>query len=170
MVGEAVPFRIVVVDPPRGVHFRLQSGKSPGELLPPERSPSSTLTFAFELRLGEPLSDGRLRFLGPLAQGTPEQRFVYVTSGTLAGQLASCWTRRAKVHLSSITAAMVRQVLSGDDLVLQAEFAGTAKDGGPACASVPLLGGSWQVIPARLPRYSLRTSGGKRTGPAGRGR
>ena len=166
MVGEAVPFRIVVVDPPRGVHFRLQSGKSPGELVPPARSTSSVLTFEFELRLGEPLSDGRLRFLGRLTQGTPEERFVYVNSGTLAGQPASCWTRRAKVHLSSITAAMVKQVLSGEELVLQAQFAGTAKDGGPACASVPLLGGAWQVIPARPPRHSIRTSGRKRTGSA----
>ena len=166
MVGEAVPFRIVVVAPPRGVHFRLQIGKSPGELLPPARSTSAALTFEFELRLGEPLSDGRPRFLGPLTQGTPEQRFGYVNSGTLAGQPASCWTRRVKVHLSSVTAAMVKQVLSGVGLALQAQFGGTATDGGPACASVPLLGGTWQVIPALPPRHSTRTSGPKRTASA----
>ena len=163
MVGEAVPFRILVVEPPRGVHFRLQIGKSPGKLLPPARSTASALTFEFNLRLGEPLSDGRPRFLGPLTQGTPEKRFVYVNSGTLAGQPASCWTRRAKVHLSSITAAMVRQVLSGERLTLQAQFGGTARDGGPACASVSLLGGAWQVIPAPGPRRSTRTSGRKRS-------
>ena len=156
MAGEAVPFRVVVVDPPGGVHFRLQSGKTPGELLPPARSTSSDLTFDFELRLGEPLSDGRPRFLGPLAQGPPERRFVYVNSGTSAGQSASCWTRRAKVHLSSITAAMVRKVLSGEGLVLESRFAGTAKDGGPACASVPLLGGAWQVLPPRPSRPGAR--------------
>ena len=157
MVGEALPFRIVVVDPPRGVHFRLQSGKSPGELLPPARSTSSALTFEFELRLGEPLSDGRPRFLGRLTQGPPEERFVYVNSGTSAGQPASCWTRRAKVHLSPITAAMVKEVLSGEELFLEARFAGTAKDGGPACASVPLLGGAWQVIQPRPPRPGAKT-------------
>jgi hypothetical protein len=160
VVGEAVPFRIVVVDPPRGVHFRLQSGKSPGELLPPARSTSSSLTFEFELHLGEPLSDGRPRFLGRLTQGTPEERFVYVNSGTVAGQPASCWTRRAKVHLSSITAATVQRVLSSDELVLQAQFAGTAKDGGPACASVPLLEGAWHVVPSRIRSgLSLRSLG-----------
>jgi hypothetical protein len=149
VVGETVSFRIVVVEPPRGVHFRLQIGKSPGKLLSPARSTSSALTFEFDLRLGEPLSGGRPRFLGPPAQGTPEKRFVYVNSGSLAAQTASSWTRRAKVHLSSITAAMVEQVLSGEGLALQAQFEGTAKDGGPACASVPLLKGAWQVIHAR---------------------
>jgi hypothetical protein len=164
VVGETVPLRIVVVDPPPGVHFRLQMGKSPGKLLPPARSTSSALTFEFELRLGEPLSDRRPRFLGPLTQGTPEERFVYVNTGTLAGQAASCWTRRAKVHLSSITAAMVKQVLSGEGLALQGQFRGTATDGGPACASVPLLGGAWQVIPALPPRHGTQTSSPKRTG------
>lgn len=163
MAGEVIPFRIVVVDPPRDVHFRLQSGKSPGELLPPARSTSSALTFTFELRLGEPLSDGRPRFLGGLAQGPPEERFVYVNSGTLAGQTASCWTRRAKVHLSSITAAMVKKVLSGEELVLQARFAGASKDGGPACASVPLLGGAWQIYPPRPPGHGITTSPRKQT-------
>ena len=86
MVGESVPFRIDVVEPPRDVHFRLQSGKSPGDLLPPARSTRSALVFEFTLSLGEPLPDGRPRFLGPLAQGTPEKRFVYVNSGTLAGR------------------------------------------------------------------------------------
>ena len=164
MVGEAVPFRILVIEPPRGVHFRLQIGKSPGKLLSPARSTPSALTFEFNLRLGEPLSHGRPRFLGPLTQGTPEERFVYVNSGTLAGQPASCWTRRAKVHLSSIKAAMVKQVLAGERLVLQAQFEGTARDGGPACASVSLIGGFWQVIPALAPRRSTRTSGRKRSG------
>lgn len=157
MAGEVVPFRIVVVDPPPGVHFRLQSGKTPGELLPPAGSTSSALTFDFELQLGEPLSDGRPRFLGPLAQGPPQERFVYVNSGTCAGQSASCWTRRAKVHLSSITAAMVKKVLSSAGLVLEGRFAGTAKDGGPACASVPLLGKAWQVVPARPPMHTRRS-------------
>jgi hypothetical protein len=35
---------------------------------------------------------------GPAAQGPPA-RFVYVHSGTRAGQVGSCWDRRAKVPL-----------------------------------------------------------------------
>ena len=150
MAGEHIPFRIVLVEPPAGVVFRLQSGKSPGELLPPRTSGPSRTVFEFTLRLGEPLPGGRPRFLGPLAQGPPDGRFVYVNSGTCAGQADSPWTRRAKVHLSSITAALIRRVLSGDAPRLEARIAGRAGDGGPACASVPLLEG-WNAASADGP-------------------
>ena len=140
----AVPFRIVVVEPPAGVLFRLQSGKTPGDLIAPVVSQDAALVFEFALGLGPPLPDGRPRFLGAPAQGTPTERFVYVNSGTLAGQSNSPWTRRAKVHLSSITASVVREVTSKRGACLETRFEGTAKDGGPSCASVPLLGG-WRV-------------------------
>jgi hypothetical protein len=127
--------RIVVVAPPPNVTFCIGSkrGGFPGQV----RSTGHDLMFEVVARVKE----GRL--LGDEIQGPPTARFVYVASGTLAGDAASCWTRRAKVPLSGITPAMMAK---GGTLV--AKIAGVAKDGGPACASVPLLGGKWVAASA----------------------
>jgi hypothetical protein len=45
--------------------------------------------------------------------------------------------------LATITQKLVEQAKKG--AMLEARIAGTAKDGGPACATVPLLGGGWRV-------------------------
>ena len=87
------------------------------------------------------------RFFGAVAQGPPEGRFVYVCSGTLAGQAESCWTRRAKVPLDGITWRLIERVLSDGRLRLEARFQGRAGDGGPNCATVKLLEGGWRAVP-----------------------
>jgi hypothetical protein len=88
---------------------------------------------------------GVARLLGKLAHGSPSERFLYVCSGTCAGQVHSCWTRRAKIGLSGISSALLQALQAAPSLRLEARFAGRAKDGGPACATVPLLGG-WRVV------------------------
>lgn len=136
-------FRITVVDPPEGVTLRLQEGKH--GLLPPAHSSQHNLSFDFQLRVvGDPGS-GEPNFRGAFAQGSPATRFVYVNSGTCAGQFDSCWTRRAKVPLATATWELVEQVGATPDVLLEARIAGKAKDGGPACATVPLLDGGWRV-------------------------
>ena len=100
-----VAFRIVVLDPPRGVVFRLQRGRS--ELMPPTKESANALTFDFTLRV-EAGADGQLRFLGPFTQGPPAKRFVYVNSGKQAGQAESCWDRRAKVSLGGVDASLIK--------------------------------------------------------------
>lgn len=79
-----------------------------------------------------------VRFTGEFAQGPAAARFVYVRSGTLAGQPDAAWTRRAKVPLWGISAELVQATLESGR-ALEARVAGTAKDGGPFFASVPLL-------------------------------
>ena len=54
--------------------------------------------------------------------------------------------RRIKVHLRDVTSAQIGRVATADG-VLEARVHAVAKDGGPACASVPLLGGGWTVKP-----------------------
>jgi hypothetical protein len=138
-------FRITVVDPPEGVTFRLQESKH--GLLPPAHSSQNSLSFDFQLRVvGEPGS-GLPNFRGAFAQGPPATRFVYVNSGTCAGQGDSCWTRRAKVPLATATWELIEQVAASPDALLEARIAGRAKDGGPACATVPVLDGGWHVSP-----------------------
>lgn len=134
--GETVALRVVVVGPPPGVVFSVQ-GKI-GEHFGTVRSKHEDLVFDVVVRAvaGDPP-----RFLGPVAQGPPAQRFLYVCSGTCAGDATSPWTRRAKIPFATITSELVRRALRGGRLV--ARIAGRAKDGGPACATVPLLDGRW---------------------------
>jgi hypothetical protein len=132
-----LPLRIVVVDPPPGVTFALQRGKN--ELVPPTRSTPKQLIFELAVRVRD---EDEPNFLGPFAQGPRGARFVYITSGTYAGQTNTPWSRRAKVHLSGITWPLIRRAKGKP---LEARFAGTARDGGPSCATVPLLGGGWQI-------------------------
>lgn len=136
-------FRIIVLDPPRGVVFRLQRGRS--ELVPPSKESASALTFDFTLRV-EPGADGQLRLLGPFAQGPPAKRFIYVNSGKQAGQAESCWDRRAKVQLGTVDASLIKQA-AAPGTVIEAQIAGTGRDGGPACATVPLVS-AWRVVPS----------------------
>ena len=73
-------------------------------------------------------------------------RFVYLNSGTLAGEAHSVFTRRAKVSLMTITREQVLQTLQLPGRVLEVRINGTGKDGTPACATVPLLGDGWRVV------------------------
>jgi Family of unknown function (DUF5990) len=132
--GDELRLRIVVVRPPAGVQFQLQRGTR--DLEPAARSSRETIAFEFAVRVGR-RPDGTPNFLGPYAQGPPSARFVYVNSGTLAGQADSCWTRRAKVPLGGITWEMIERA-KGTTGIVEAQIDGTARDGGPACATVPL--------------------------------
>jgi hypothetical protein len=137
-----LPLRITFLQPPRDVVFCLQSGKT--EIVSPVRSAGGDLSFDFNVRVGQ-RPDGQPNFLGPFAQGPPAGRFVYVNSGTCAGQAESAWTRRAKIHLSSISWPLIEEALAAPDGILEARIAGTSRDGGPACATVPLLDGGWKT-------------------------
>ncbi len=140
-----LPLRITVLNPPPSATFRLQRGKGQDDLVPPTRTTDDRFEFDFTVRLSSDLKDGKPNFRGPLAQGSPADRFVYVNSGTLAGQAGSCWTRRAKVPLTSISGELIETL--GEGAVLEARIVGTAKDGGPCCATVPLLDGGWKIVP-----------------------
>lgn len=138
-----IPVRITVVHPPEGVTFRLQQRRT--DLIAPARVTDESLSFDFALRVAGDRTTERPNFRGACAQGPPAGRFVYINSGTLAGQAGSCWTRRAKVQLSGISWELIEQVLSSPGAALEARIAGTGRDGGPACATVPLLGGGWRA-------------------------
>jgi hypothetical protein len=52
------------------------------------------------------------------------------------------------VALSAITEDQIRTALADRALVLEARIAGRARDGGPMCGSVPILGDRWALRPA----------------------
>jgi hypothetical protein len=137
-----VPLRITVVNPVPGVGHMLQRGTS--ELVPASARSAKAISFDFTLRLG-PAPGAALRWLGPSAEGPASGRFVYVCIGKRTGQPESPWDRRAKIQLGAITRAQVDAVLAKPGLVLEARYDGVAKDGGPACATVPLVDGAWRV-------------------------
>ena len=139
MSSDCLRLRITVVNPPPGVMFRMQEGRS--GLVAPVRSWPGGQVFEFTVRVGRQRG-GAPNFLGPFTQGPPVSRFVYVNSGTCAGQTDSCWSRRAKVPLTSIERTIIERALA-DDRWIETEFEGTGPDGGPTCATVRLVGGWW---------------------------
>ena len=147
--------RITLVHAPRDVVFCLQRGQ--GEIVSPVRATGGDLSFELSVRVRDGRADGLPNFLGPFTQGPPAGRFVYVNSGTSAGQAGSCWRRRAKVPLSGITWLLIEEALAAPDAVLEARIAGTSKDGGPACGTVPLLEGGWHIAKARIEKAARTT-------------
>ena len=138
-----VPLRITVLNPPPGVRFRLQSGRA--DLVAPTHETASAISFDFTVRLAERDGDHPPRFLGPFTQGPPTARFVYVNSGKQAGQTDTYWDRRAKIPLGAITWALLERTLAKKGAVLEVQIQGTGRDGGPACATVPLAR-EWRVV------------------------
>jgi hypothetical protein len=135
-----IPARIVIVAPPKGVVFALQRGKN--ELASSVTSAAADLALSFTIQVDRD-KNGALRCSGEFVQGPAGGKFVYLNSGTLAGQAESPWTRRAKIALRHLSWALIERVSSTANTVLQARVTGTAKDGGPACATVALLDGNW---------------------------
>ena len=134
---QGVKFRIIVTDPLTGVSMQVQRGKN--ELLPATKNGSS-LVFEFEISVD--LSSGLPNFLGKYAQGQKDARFVYVNSGTYAGQHPTHWGRRAKLSLMPITNEQIREALNGSRM--ETTMPGVGRDGGPTCASVK--GIEWKVV------------------------
>ena len=128
-------FRLIVEDPVGDVTYAVQRGRT--GLLMPIRAAKAELTFEFPLALAD-IDAVPPRLTGEFAQGPASKRFVYVNTGTAAGQKNSPWTRRAKVPLHGIKRAVL-VAAQKDDLVVEARIRGIGKDGGPACATVPLI-------------------------------
>src|SRR5262249_45224436 len=128
-----------------GMWFSLQP--APGVFEQRRLSADGDLAFDFELRMGDTTSakGATLRLLGTHVKGPPDKRFVYIGVGKHAGDENSCWDRRIKVPLEGVTRDVVQAAREGQ--VLEARVAGTGRDGGPACATVPLLAPGWRWRP-----------------------
>ena len=133
--------RIVVTEPLSGVWFALQRGKS-GLVAPASRAPE----LIFDFSVLDDLSSDPPKLTGEFTQGPPAARFIYINSGTYAGQPGTTWSRRAKVPITGIKTQLASQAIVKNGF-LQAVVRGIAKDGGPFCASVPLLT-DWVIVSA----------------------
>jgi len=124
--------RIVLEKPPAGVDYALQKGsgaKYQTEQL--QRGDGNDLRFEFAL-------SETLR--GPYVQGPTGGKFVYIDIGQAAGQLGTPWSRRLKVPLASITPELI-----AIGAILETRVIGTARDGGPACATPKPFAG-WRAV------------------------
>ncbi|MFM9863248.1 MAG: DUF5990 family protein [Micropepsaceae bacterium] len=138
-MDEEIRLRVIVRNPPPGVAFAMQSGRD--ALIAAATATKTKLTFEAAVKV-RAAADGSLRLSGPVVQGSGTERFVYINSGKRAGQHDTLWDRRAKVYLTTVNA---KQLRAAKGAALETEIDGVAKDGGPCCATVPLLGG-WRVV------------------------
>lgn len=150
----SVHLRIRCLNPLNPRQYRAQFGlqvKRPGDWVLHEGTTGADGALVFECDCevkkvpGETAPD----FAGQFVQGPRGERFLYISwkpDGWSAGGPEpgpGVWLRRIKLHLSGITWTKVREATKTGGL-LETSIDGRARDGGPACASVPLIGG-WIV-------------------------
>lgn len=128
--------RIILADPPAGVVFSKQDAKG----APVDATTAADGDLAFDIPITLTQTPEGLRPGGGFVRADGRGRFVYIASGRQAGDLASIWSRRIKVYLHDLPSPRIQ---AGD--VLGATIAGRSGDGGPACATVPLLEG-WKRL------------------------
>jgi hypothetical protein len=127
------------------VDFGIQEGKGNDyKTIAVQRSKVGSLSLECTIQVKGNRNDGPPNFGGPISQGPPTGRFIYVDIGKLAGQIDSGWQRRIKIPLEGITWEMIDSVLDKPKRWLQATIPGTGKDGGPSCATVKPIDG-WKV-------------------------
>ena len=127
-----IAMRIIINQPVPGILHSLQS-KDGNPLDPQRSSDSEPLAFDFVVRVGP-----GPRFFGDQVRPEgPVRRFIYVRVGQAAGDHASPWSRRMKIDIHDIDPALLAGAAGGGIIVTT--ICGTAKDGSPACATVPAL-------------------------------
>jgi hypothetical protein len=140
--------RIHVIEPLPDLAYCLQYGKAASaKKLEYQLSSSGDLTFELEVNAKQGKVKGSTNFTGPYTQGPPTARFFYLSLGQITDDGEPTWSGRVKVPLANVPWQQVERVLSNPELLLEASFQGTKENGSIAAATVPLLGGGWDVSP-----------------------
>ena len=128
-MASTLTLRLTIGDPVPGVRYSLQKDDLPFE---PITAADSPISFDVPVTLH---ADGRMT--GPFVrrEGTT-RRFVYIRIGTIAGDHASPWSRRAKIDIHDIP-----QPLRIANALLEVHLPGRGKDGSPTCATVRPVAG-----------------------------
>lgn len=88
----------------------------------------------WETRVEVRKAAGRPAFRGPAVNGTPRQRFLYLTWVGREKGAAPAMFRRAKLRLDAIPEGALADALRSGELVARLEL--TASDGSPVCGSL----------------------------------
>ncbi len=141
--------RIVLEKPPGDVDFGLQLGKGKDyQTIEKRRSNGKDLSFDCKVRVRNNRKDGLPNFLGPITQGPPTDRFIYVDVGQYAGQSDCRWSRRIKVPLDGITWELMEKAAADQHSLLETRLKGTGKDGGPICGTVRPM--RWSIVSEKI--------------------
>ena len=127
----------IVYDP---VHLGIQRGQEVIEAVPANQK---RVVFEPSFRVA-PLADGKTNFLGPFAEGTPQERFFYLSWVVKGANGQLTMFRRAKIHLSHLMWSQVEEAHhSGKPLSITLSM--TDKRGGPRCGSIRCDGVRWHI-------------------------
>jgi hypothetical protein len=131
-----ISMRLVVETPVANVVHSLQDKRS--QPVQPKRSVNGeSLALDFPIRIGP-----GPKFYGEQVRSEgPVRRFVYIAVGIQAGDHLSPWSRRMKIDIHDIPAALLEGALAGRRLT--GTVNGTGKDGTPACATLAVE--SWRL-------------------------
>jgi Family of unknown function (DUF5990) len=135
--------RFTVLKPPPEMRWALQLGRQEG--LAPRAHSAGKVVFDVQVKVVRAPGSKAFRLRGPAVQDRPGGRFVYLSTGSYAGDATRRDGRRAKVSLEDLTASRIAAATTRG-AVLEAQIAGTGRDGGAACASVKLLGAGWTPV------------------------
>jgi hypothetical protein len=153
---QRIRLRVICVKPPPQkkyeAEFGLQDNSTTAEWVihAGKALANGDIHFECECRVRPHHRTGSPTFLGPFVHGGAAQRFLYLSwrpVGWRPGEPdppCPAWLRRIKVHLSAITWEQIELSVRTAG-VLEVVVPGTGRDGGPSCASVPLIGGGWAV-------------------------
>ena len=122
------------------VYLGIQRGADVIEAVPGD---TKKVVFKPVFRIGKQ-ADGSPNFLGPFAQGTPRQRFFYLSWGVMNEDRRFEMFRRAKIHLSHIRWEHIRNAMS-KKIPLRVTLKLTGKQGDPLCASVKSPNIEWKL-------------------------
>jgi hypothetical protein len=133
--------RIDGVPEPYGpVHVGIQRKREVIEITPGDVSEA---VFEFPVEIKE--KDGALQFHGPFVQRRLPEQYVYLSWGEVKQPGRFHMFRRAKLHLTTISPDLIRQVLDGGGIV-EGDLALTDRRGDPLCASVRPPAITWSIV------------------------
>jgi Family of unknown function (DUF5990) len=142
---QVLKLNIVLEKPTIDVDFGLQKGSGNNyETIQIQESKGENLSFQAELRV-KFSEDNTSVFLGKFAQGTPDERFIYIDIGTAAGQRNTIWSRRLKIPLRGITKEMIEKSVADAQFLIETRVLGVGKDGSPNCGTAKPFNG-WKLI------------------------
>ena len=143
MTIDEISVKMICRDLPKepSLFLGIQDGKEVSDLRPVG---AKAITFEAPFRLATRKKDGGPNFLGPYAQGTPAQRFLYLNWGRRQDDGSYDYFSRAKVHLSHISWGDIERA-HNSGTPLTAELTMTDDRGNPICATVDSNHITWKL-------------------------
>jgi hypothetical protein len=133
-----IRMRLVIDQPVKGVFHSLQDKQNTPVDVKSSKD-GKPLVFEFPIRFGP-----GPKFYGEYVRSEgPTRRFFYICIGQGAGQKDTEWSRRMKIDVAEIPMAVLQKATKGK--IIEGAVNGTAKDGSPACATVP-LSKAWRAV------------------------